>query len=226
MSTRGGAAPAGFSNLVFPRLNAPTTSETAAQTDAAVQIREQARAEGHSAGYAAGLRAAAEEAAAQTLRIEHAQVAAAQTAQARVDYAVQLLGAAAAALDAKAAPNILEVESALIETALELTEAVIGFELADTETSARRAFERALSQADEGETRTVRMHPADVLALNSTVSGSMFGSATAALPGVELVGDPTLNRGDAVVDFSDGFLDARLASAFARAKAALTGARL
>ncbi|TFD47264.1 hypothetical protein E3T55_15455 [Cryobacterium frigoriphilum] len=226
MSTSAGAVPAGFSSLVFPRLNVATHTETAAQTDAAVQIREQARAAGHSAGYAAGLRAAAVEAAAQTDRVEAAQQAAAQAAQARIDRAVHLLSAAAAALEAKAAPNIREVESALIDTALELTEAVIGFELADTETSARRAFERALGQADEAETRTVRMHPADVLVLNSTVSGSMFGSATADLPGVELVADPTLNRGDAVVDFSDGFLDARLASAFARAKAALTGARL
>ena len=217
--------PTSFSNLVFPRLNAPTSTETAAQADAAVQLREQARAAGHAAGYAAGLRAAAVEAAAEALRVEAAQVAAAQAASARIDHAVQLLGAAAAALEARTAPNIREVEAALIDTALELTEAVIGFELADTETSARRAFERALGQADEGEPRTVRMHPADVLVLQSVAGGNRSGSATAALPGVELVGDASLRRGDAVVEFADGFLDARIRSAFARAAASLTGAR-
>ena len=217
--------PAGFSNLVFPRLNAPTSDEMAAEAEAAVQLREQARATGHAAGYAAGLRDAAVEAAAQTLRVEAAAVSATQAAHARVDHAVQLLGAAAAALEARTAPNIREVESALIDTALQLTEAVIGFELADTETSARRAFDRALGQAAQEEPRTVRMHPADVLVLNSTVGGSLFGSATAALPGVELLSDATLSRGDAMVEFTDGFLDARIESAFARATAALTGAR-
>lgn len=218
--------PTSFATVVFPRLQASGEVHAAVPERELEQIREQARGAGHSAGYAAGLRDAAADAAAQTVRLAAEHADAETRGAARIDQAVRLLAAAGRALDAKVAPNIVEVESALIETALELAQAVIGFELEDTETSARRAFERALSQADETETRTVRMHPADVLALNSTVSGSMFGSATAALPGVDLVSDPTLSRGDAVVEFSDGFLDARLASSFARARAALTGVRL
>jgi flagellar assembly protein FliH len=61
----------------------------------------------------------------------------------------------------------------------------------------------------------VRLHPDDVAAL--------VAAGTALPDGVDLAGDASLARGDAVAQYADGVLDARLAAAFARAEAALRG---
>jgi flagellar assembly protein FliH len=43
------------------------------------------------------------------------------------------------------------------------------------------------------------------------------------MAGVELKADPTLNPGDAVAEYPQGWIDARLGAALDRAKAALLG---
>jgi len=195
----------GFSSRAFPRV----------QIAADPRADERERAAGHAAGYAAGLRAAriAGDALAAEQAAEHAAIL--RHTEARTDRAVRLLGAAAAALDDRTIPVLREAESALVRTALDLAEAVLGAELSQGEISARRALERALEQCEQGEhteTHRVHMHPDDL---------ALLGMSTENIPGVQFVADDSLARGDAVTKFADGFLDARIGTAFTRVKSAL-----
>jgi len=64
--------------------------------------------------------------------------------------------------------------------------------------------------------QVVRLNPSDLAALDpSTIEAA----------GVALAADPSLARGDAVTEFSNGFLDARISTALARARAAIEEAR-
>jgi flagellar assembly protein FliH len=199
------SADAGFSTMAFPRLRI-------AQQE---RIDEQVIARGHAAGYAEGLRAAAleEEARAARRDTEHAIVL--RHAQAKIDRVLELLNAAALALDARAAPVLRESGAALVATAVQLAEAIVGAELRDSETSAQRALARALEHADSGEVHTVRMHPDDL---------ALLEGATASLVGVRFSADPSLARGDAVSEFPEGYLDARIGTALLRVKTTLVGA--
>ena len=193
-----------FSSVAFPRLHVVVDES----------VDERDRAAGHAAGYAAGVRAAGVAAAAVAAEqaAEHAAVL--RHSEAKSDRAVRLLAAAAAALDNRTVPVLREAEETLVRTALDLAEAVLGAELSQGEISARRALERALGQGEHAETHTVHMHPDDL---------AVLGLSTQNIPGVLFVADPSLARGDAVTRFADGFLDARIGTAFARVKNAVLG---
>ncbi|TFC66978.1 hypothetical protein [Cryobacterium sp. TMT2-4] len=208
-----------FSAVTFPSLQ----GERDAGGDAS-------RARGHAAGYTAGLRAAAAEVDARIARLDAEQAAAGAIGQARIDRAVALLGAAAAALHERTVPVIQEAEDTLVATALELAEAILGYSLGDADASARAALGRALATGATGVTgatvttgalgtirpHSVRMNPADL---------ALIDLITRADAGVDFTADADLARGDAIAEFPDGFLDARIGTALTRAKAALTGAR-
>ena len=211
-----------FSAVTFPSLQ----GERDAGGDAS-------RARGHAAGYTAGLRAAAAEVDARIARLDAEQTAAGAIGQARIDRAVALLGAAAAALHERTVPVIQEAEDTLVATALELAEAILGYSLGDADASARAALGRALATGATGATgvtgatvttgalgtvrpHSVRMNPADL---------ALIDLITRADAGVDFTADADLARGDAIAEFPDGFLDARIGTALTRAKAALTGAR-
>ncbi|WBM80104.1 hypothetical protein KIV56_00300 [Cryobacterium breve] len=132
----------------------------------------------------------------------------------RLDRTVGLLTAATHALDERTQPVLLEVEDTLLAAALDLAEAVIGYELSDGVGAARLALRRALDPASPTRPNVVRMHPADLAVIDPTVL---------AATGVQFQADPSLARGDAVSEFADGFLDARIGTAFERARAALVG---
>ena len=181
---------------------------------------ESSRARGHAAGYTAGLRAAAADVDARTARQDAEHAAAVLHQQARVDRAVALLGAAAAALHERTVPVLQDAEDTLVATAMELAEAIVGHELGDADSSARSALRRAvLSGADEvagaGRPHAVRMNPHDL---------ALIDQVTRADAGVDFIADATLARGDAIAELPDGFLDARIGTALARAKAALGSA--
>lgn len=197
----------GFGRLAFPRLRNEEQDRAA----------EKSRAEGHAAGYTAGLRQAADDVArrADAISAEHAENE--RFGEAQIDHAVRLLAAAARALDGRTIPLIQQAEATLVNTALELAEAILGCELSRTEPSARRALQRALYQSDQldhSEIHTVRMHPEDLVVL---------GAQTRALESIRFVSDSRLERGDAVTEFTDGFLDARIGTALDRVTAALNG---
>jgi len=197
----------GFGRIDFPRLRDEEQDRAA----------EQSRAEGHAAGYTEGLRLAAVDVARRADEIDAEHAANERYSEAQVEHAVSLLAAAARALDERSIPLIQQAENTLVNTSLELAEAVLGCELSRSEPSARRALDRALRQPDQldrSEIHTIRMHPDDLFILREQ---------TLPLDSIRFVADSLLKRGDAITEFSDGFLDARIGTAFDRARAALTG---
>lgn len=195
-----------YSRMSFPSLRDGSHEQGIAQ----------AQARGHAAGYAAGLHAASAEI--ELLKSElHAKHAAAIIdEQARVSRSVAILQASAQALDERSLPLLAEVQDALAAAALDLAEAAIGYELCSTSNSARSALSRATALIDPKVAHTVRMNPDDLAALDDATR----------ISAVEFVADPSLPRGDAITEFPDGYLDARIHTALARAKDALLGGAL
>ncbi|MFK0007032.1 hypothetical protein ACIQTZ_08260 [Paenarthrobacter sp. NPDC090520] len=191
-----------YTRVTFPELRTEQPSS------------ERGFTQGHAAGYAAGMQAAAAEQRRlrEQLLAEHAErLDAGRSAVAR---AVAVLEAAASAAQRRQEVAVAGIEHVLAAGALELAEAILGYELAHGERTARAALDRALGQGD-GTVTAVRLHPGDVAALE----------AAGVVPpaGVELKADPALNPGDAVGDYPHGWIDARLGSAVDRARQALLG---
>ncbi|MCU1543757.1 MAG: hypothetical protein JWM50_1622 [Microbacteriaceae bacterium] len=195
----------------FPTMRYPTL-RSSAQGDRDAR----ARAGGHAAGYTAGLRAAEADVAARIAALEAERAAESVHASARVDRAVLLLAAAARALDARTVPVLAGAQATIEDAALQLAEAVVASEFGDSGSVARSAMHRALSGVDTAIVHTVRMNPVDLETLESLDLTPV---------GVDFTADPSLSRGDAVTEFPDGYLDARVSTALARARAALEGAR-
>jgi flagellar assembly protein FliH len=193
-----------FTELRFPNI----------RTARDEQRDEQAMASGHAAGYAAGQRAASLELSEKSARLDAEYSAAIVHANARLDHAIGVLAAAAAALQARTLPVLTGMQDLLAASALELAEALLGSELSAGDSSASTALRRALSTADPALVIRVRLNPIDLAVLDD---------ATKRAAGVTMVGDPDLVRGDAVTEFEVGYLDARLSSAVERARAAITG---
>lgn len=178
------------------------------------------RAAGYAAGYASGYAAGAREAAraaeleSERMRAEHAAAEAQRAADHRA--ALDTLAAAARAAAQRALPVLSEAEQTLMSAAVELAEAVLGRELADAETSARAALGRVLAAAPGAGLHTIRLHPTDLATLRA-----LDAAGDPALTGVELVADPVLSPGDAIGEFPEGVLDARIGAALERARAEL-----
>ncbi|WP_158251145.1 FliH/SctL family protein [Cryobacterium sp. Y11] len=191
-----------FGRISFPRID----DEEKSKSD------ETARAQGHAAGYAAGLRAAMVEIDRIKFDLQTEREQGARLAAAKMDRGVRVLNAAAEALDQRMLPVLIDAESTLVACALQLTEAIIGNELSRTEPSARRALDRAMRAVEAGDTakaHSIRMNPDDLPLLDAT---------TVRLSGVTFVADAEVNRGDAIAEFSEGILDARIETALARAR--------
>jgi flagellar assembly protein FliH len=108
-----------------------------------------------------------------------------------------------------------DAEEVLARTALELAEAILGYELAEGTRTARAALARALTGNDAATMLAIRLHPADIDVL------SREGQELPA--GLPLIADPSLGRGDAKVEYQHGWFDASLRGALDRARAALLG---
>jgi flagellar assembly protein FliH len=197
---------ADFQRVVFPDI----------QPAARSRREDRGYTQGHAAGYADGIRAAAAEQRrlSEQLEVEHrATLDAGRLAVAR---SVRVLEAAAAASREHRGAVLEEAQDVLAASAMELAEAILGYELKDGGTSARAALARGLAAVTDVQTvTTVRLHPADLAALDAVDAGNVAG--------VELKADPTLSPGDAVAEYPQGWLDARLGAALGRAKAALLG---
>lgn len=181
---------------------------------------------GHAAGYSAGLRKAEAEARALRADLEAQHIAAREEGQLRLASAVVLLEAAATALQARTAPVLEEADAELAAAVVALAEAVIGRELSDAETGAKAALERALSAPDSEAVMAVRLHPADLALLEAELLEAELLKTKTTAAHVAFVPDPSLARGDAVAEYPDGELDARIGTAVARARAALAGETL
>lgn len=170
------------------------------------------RASGHAAGYAAGLRAAAADLAAQKTEQEAVVAEAIAEGQARIDVAVAVLNAATAALERRTIPRLQEAQDAIAATAIELAEAIVGSELSSGDASAKSALQRALADVDPALVTVVRLNPADLATLDQDVLRAA---------GVTFAADASLARGDAITEFTDGYLDARVSAALERARTAI-----
>src|SRR5690554_2457477 len=191
----------------FSRLNFPALSKGAPTAE---DVRS--RASGHSAGYAAGLQAAADDIAAEEARREAELAAALAAGEARIAETIAVLTAASEALERRTLPVLAEAQDAIAATSVELAEAILGRELGDSETSAVSALHRALADIKLDLVQVVRLNPQDLEFLD------WQGRLT---PGVTFEADATLARGDAVTEFEEGYLDARVSSALARARRAI-----
>ena len=203
MSTDSGAAPAP-ARIVFPslRANGPA-AEQAGYT------------EGHAAGYAAGVRAAAKEQRRWRDRMAAEQAASLAAGQQDLDRAVRALAVARTDFAHRNVQALQDAEEVLARTALELAEAVLGYELAEGTRTARAALARALSGNDAATVLAIRLHPVDIEVL------SREGQELPA--GLPLIADASLGRGDAKVEYQHGWFDASLRGALGRARAALLG---
>lgn len=191
-----------FSPLSFPAL--------AGQAGSASEERAEIR--GHAAGYAAGRKQAEAEAAVLRERLSAEVDEAAEAARARVSTALEALARAASDFRARQAPALESVDASIAAAAIELAEAIVGHELSTADGSARAALGRASVEAVPAGS-VVRLNPQDV---------AVIVAEGGAQPGLELVADYSLERGDAVVDLAHGTLDARVSASLQRARAALT----
>lgn len=157
-------------------------------------------AEGHAGGFAAGH--------AEALR------AAEQTA-AHVAVVLDQLAAAASMLAEREAVILRSAEDAIGTAAVQLAEVLVGRELELATTPGLDAIGRVLAIAPSSGEVVVRLHPADLEGVQAC--------ATNIDERVRLVADPMLARGDAVAEWGDTILDARLVPALERARAAVNG---
>jgi flagellar assembly protein FliH len=204
MSTDNGAGPNAPARVVFPSLRASgPAAEQAGYT------------EGHAAGYAAGVRAAAKEQRRWRDRMAAEQAASLAAGQQDLDRAVRALAVARTDFAHRNVQALQDAEEILARTALELAEAILGYELAEGTRTARAALARALSGNDSATVLAIRLHPADIDVL------SREGQELPA--GLPLIADPSLGRGDAKVEYQQGWFDASLRTALGRARTALLG---
>ena len=195
----------GFAQMAFPQLRKPEP-----------ETRDDGYVHGHAAGYTAGLRAAEAERVRRLEELEADFAARREQQQREARHLARLLQSAAAALNARTLPTVAAAEETLVAAAVELTEAILGYELNDRSKAARAALDRALSGSKGLDVVTIRMNPEDISILGGPdVPGAGSGTAVGLTP------DPTLNPGDAVAELPQGFLDAKIGTALARVKGAL-----
>lgn len=194
-----------FSALSYPAIHNPARD----------RAEEEARTRGHAAGYAAGAAQARREAAVAAAAAEERSVLAAEQAEARVRSALNALNTAVSTLNTRTVPVLETMEAQVASAAVEIAEALLGRELSTAEDSGLSALQRALNPDVPGKVHTIRMNPADLAAIPENTRAEVNAS---------LVGDPSLASGDAVAEYPNGFLDARLSSALIRLKSAIEGA--
>ncbi|WIB65577.1 FliH/SctL family protein [Curtobacterium sp. MCBD17_040] len=168
---------------------------------------------GFAAGYAEGLRHAAEQQReAEAVREARLNAAIAGERQ-RTQQAVDALARAAQQLNTHVIPALEQADQTLIETALDLAEAVLVAEVNGGHVTAAQTLRRAVDAAGREQVTEVLLSPADVAAL-----------AEAEIPaGVTVAADPSLAPGEAIARLRHGWFDARITASLDRARTVLLG---
>jgi flagellar assembly protein FliH len=169
-----------------------------------------ARAQGYSRGWAEGRRAAEEQAAQERAAVLGHQQQAEERREAEHRAAVSGLVAAAARLDEAVTLTCRQVEDQALDLAARLTETLVGHEVAVAADPGLDAVRRGLALAQGEPLLRVRVHPDDRSPELATVTGA-----------AAIIGDPTLGRGDAVLETAEGVIDARVSTAVARVQGLL-----
>ena len=178
-----------------------------------------ARASGYASGYAAGWSAATRE-----VRVdEEARIRAQEDLEARAAAEAERVRSALAmareTARSMASPVLQTTADDLASAAVALAEQLVGVVLRDERLRVHGALARALEIEEESGAVRVRMNPDDVEIMRAMLSDP---AAEIEIPeGVDVQGDPSLARGDAVTELEVGFVDARLSSALTRVRAEL-----
>lgn len=143
----------------------------------------------------------------------------------RSEAACAALGVAAEELHRRQVEAVCTLEGNLVDLVVGLTEALLGRELRTSADAPLDALRRGLALAPDDTPAVAHLHPDDVAALLPV--GFAGGVATwddpASGRSIQLVGDPSIQPGDCFVDVGDTRVDARLAPALERVRAALSG---
>ena len=177
-------------------------------------LREEARREGWAAGHAEGVSAAGEVVAAAE-RAAEVRLAEAQARwERRLATATAALGAAAAQLEATAAPVAEELRESVLEAVVTLVGDMLGRELLMATAPGLDALRRALTLCPSDVPIVVRLHPDDL--------AEVPRDELHALPtSISVVGDPEVERAGAIATAGTTRVDAQLTTALARVRAVL-----
>ncbi len=198
--------PAGFATAQLT-----TTSRRAADDDAAT---DRAWRAAHDAGYQAGLLEAAGEQAAWRQGALHREDA---ERAARAQQWSAVLASLGAAVDgAVQSATVADVQATAAHMAVEIAEALVGHHLQVADCAALDAVTRALADVPRGSDITVRLNPDDSDLAPGSLEDLTAGCA------VELVADPAVEPGGAVVTIGDRTVDAQLGAALSRVREVLS----
>jgi flagellar assembly protein FliH len=104
-----------------------------------------------------------------------------------------------------------ELSGEVVDLALRIAEAVVGSAVEVGQFGGREALERALASAPERGAATARFHPDDAAELEDAAAMSVGRE-------LAIVADPTLRRGDCVLDVGSTRIDATITGAFGRVR--------
>jgi flagellar assembly protein FliH len=190
----------------------PARLGLAAEAD---DVRREARAAGYAAGWAEGRRAAAVAAAAELDRLQADVAMSANRSRVSAEAAVV---AALESWNRRTAPVLDDVADLVVDTALDLAEAIIGRELSAVTSRdlGRMALRRALAPLAPGSPVTLRMCPSDLAAIGGPTD-------TAEGHAVRIVPDERLSPGEAIAEQDGATVDARIQAALDRARTVAKG---
>lgn len=191
------------------RFDAPSFAPPTSREHEAARLREVyelAEAHGHAAGHEAGMLAARAEI--DALAMQHRE------AIARAADVTAALAEAAHRLDLADRLALGDMERSVVELALELASEIVGREVL-LDGAAMDAVRTAAAFAPERQPMEVRVHPRDVEA----VRDELF---MLDLPiGSSVMADPTVGRGQCVLDVGGCRIDHQVAGALTRMRAAV-----
>ena len=177
-----------------------TLSALAAEAQAA------GRTQGYATGWAEGRRAAEERARLAELDAAERRRQDDERREAEHQAAVQTLLQAAAALEEATAATCARVETHAVRLAAQLTETLVGHELAVAKAPGLGAVRRALALLPGEPVARIRVAPAEA----SNPELAQLAGAAVVIP------DPSLGRGDALVETAAAVVDARVSTAMQR----------
>lgn len=170
--------------------------------------------EGREAGYQAGLLEAARE---QELWAERAAAREqAATAERDRQWRAALEALRCAVDDAAASATVSDLYDAAVPMAVQIAEVLVGHHLRVEDCAARDAVERALTDIPRGSDVTVHLHPDDTHLTPDSIADLAPGCA------VQVVADPTVERGGCVVNIGDRTIDAQIGAALERVREVLS----
>jgi flagellar assembly protein FliH len=178
----------------------------------AERSQQAARAQGYAQGWAEGRRTALARAEAETAEVRRAAAAERDRQHAEHRQAITALEAATAQMSSRLAEALDQLAGHTVDAALQLTEAVVGREVATATDPGADALRRAMALVDPQVTPTVRLNPADRALLDPAATEGR---------NVVVVDDPTVARGDAVAETDVNLVDATIEAALARVREVL-----